>query len=551
MRINDGTGRYRSNLGWNNDAGDESIAFLSNYTSTTSMYLNMTYDDSARMKQNNTYCSSVNSTNELQLLRISESTINGSSGAIYGGAVIGLCYNARSENSVYYGNDILDSSALRGGAVMIHRGCASKFSDNIFEGNKAIYGGSIGFSTMFSSDEGFDNCTNEFSSNKFVSNMATTDGAGIAIRSQWVDDQFWDLDSLDDLPIEFLEYWFNESLSGSSVSCSFDDEYYNNTAGYYGGALLVSSNDWIEDSYFREVDIAPGNGTETTYIYQNETTNTVGGAAIAWLIEENGESMMEISSSEFTSITAGETQGGAIFTSCFSCLDDSLEMKDYDPSYYAAVDDSTDICEYCHSTIYNTNDTKLALSSTNTFYNNSVAYGGSLIINCIGEFMDTNSQYTENNATYYGGSVYTQGVNTVLYSSSISGSYVAQKGAGMYGGCINSFSLSDSTVSDTECETGCGVFLTDIFENNYGNLVGGAVAMFIHSHEDNDTSISIFDCEFIDNMAHIKKYFGYFKGKLMQLMMAQVIIRKDVETLRVLITAMTMIMIMILKLIQH
>ena len=56
------------------------------------------------------------------------------------------------------------------------------------------------------------------------------------------------------------------------------------------------------------------------------------------------------------------------------------------------------------------------------------------------------------------------------------------KGAGIYGGCINSFAY-DSTISDTECETGCGLFLTDImddisrvsnvFENNSGDLVGG------------------------------------------------------------------------------
>ena len=33
--INDGTGSYRSNLGWNNDAGDENIAFLSNVNNIT------------------------------------------------------------------------------------------------------------------------------------------------------------------------------------------------------------------------------------------------------------------------------------------------------------------------------------------------------------------------------------------------------------------------------------------------------------------------------------------------------------------------------------
>ena len=91
--------------------------------------------------------------NELQLLRISESTINGSTGAIYYGAVMGLCYNVRSENNDYYGNG--DSTVGRDGAIMIHRGCASKFSANTFKGNEAMYDGGIGLSAMFSNDKIF------------------------------------------------------------------------------------------------------------------------------------------------------------------------------------------------------------------------------------------------------------------------------------------------------------------------------------------------------------------------------------------------------------
>lgn len=69
-------------------------------------------------------------------------------------------------------------------------------------------------------------------------------------------------------------------------------------------------------------------------------------------------------------------------------------------------------------------------------------------------------------------------------------------------------------ISDTVCETGCGVFsnvnINDIsldlyvFEDNYGDLVSGAVAIFIHSHgDDSDKSISIFNCEFTDKIAII------------------------------------------------
>ena len=54
------------------------------------------------------------------------------------------------------------------------------------------------------------------------------------------------------------------------------------------------------------------------------------------------------------------------------------------------------------------------------------------------------------------------------------------KGAGMCGGCINSLSLFGSRISDTECKRRCGVFLNDIinsnvFENNYGDLIGSAM----------------------------------------------------------------------------
>ena len=62
--------------------------------------------------------SEATSMNELQLLPISESTMNGID-AIYGGAVMGLCHRVRSENSDYYGNGIREPTTVRWWCYMI------------------------------------------------------------------------------------------------------------------------------------------------------------------------------------------------------------------------------------------------------------------------------------------------------------------------------------------------------------------------------------------------------------------------------------------------